>query len=113
MTKYVLAVAALFALHAAARAVTVEYEVTFEGVWAAEHATLLDCPLRREVRVARVIDQRTEFLQLLERHGMMPGRAARVVSRDELAETVEVRPESGEALRLGFRAASRVLVALV
>ena len=75
-----------------------------------DYPTLLACPLGSSVRVTRVTDQRTGFLQLLERHGLMPGRRAVVRTRDELADTVEVEAESGPRLRLGFRAASRILV---
>lgn len=72
--------------------------------------SLLACPLDRPVRVARVTDQRTDFLRLLGRHELTPGRRAVVSRRDEVADTVLVRPEEGEPLRLGFRAASRILV---
>jgi hypothetical protein len=41
----------------------------------------------------------------------MPGRRVVVRARDELMDSVEVIPDRGEPLRLGFRAASRVLVA--
>jgi DtxR family Mn-dependent transcriptional regulator len=75
-----------------------------------QHPNLLACPLEREVRIARITDQRAEFLQLLERHRLMPGRLASVDSRDELAQTVEIRPEEGEPLKLGYQAASRILV---
>jgi DtxR family transcriptional regulator, Mn-dependent transcriptional regulator len=75
-----------------------------------ELATLLSCEVGAAMVVARVTDQRSEFLQLLERHGLMPGRSVRVDSRDELAETVLVRPEGGRPLQLGFRAASRICV---
>jgi DtxR family Mn-dependent transcriptional regulator len=75
-----------------------------------ELTSLLACPLTRELRIARVIDQRADFLQLLERHGLMPGHRASVESRDELTETVQVRPAGGKPLKLGFQAASRVLV---
>ena len=75
-----------------------------------DHPSLLACPLLSEIRIARVTDQRAEFLQLLERHRLMPGRHAMVESRDDLAETVDVRPREGESLRLGFPAASRILV---
>jgi len=75
-----------------------------------DHPNLLACPLAAEIRIARVTDQRAEFLQLLERHRLMPGRHATVESRDDLAETVDVRPREGERLRLGFPAASRILV---
>ena len=70
--------------------------------------SLLTCELGRTQTVARVTDQRAEFLQLLERHGVMPGRRVRVESRDELTETVLVRPESGAPLQLGYPAASRI-----
>jgi DtxR family Mn-dependent transcriptional regulator len=75
-----------------------------------EHASLLDCPREVALRVTRVTDQRPEFLRLLERHGLMPDRIAIVESRDELTETLRVRPRDGEPLQLGFQAAGRVLV---
>lgn len=74
--------------------------------------SLLTCETGRTLTVARVTDQRAEFLQLLERHGVMPGRRVSVESRDELAETVTVRPEGGAPLQLGFPAASRIGVRL-
>jgi DtxR family Mn-dependent transcriptional regulator len=76
----------------------------------AEFMTLLSCPLATPLALTRVTDQRTDFLRLLERHGLMPGCKLEVHSRDELADTVELRTEDGKPLRLGFRAASRVLV---
>ena len=74
------------------------------------HANLLDCHLGTPLRIARVTDQRSEFLQLLERHRLMPGRTATVEVRDQLAETVRIRPQGNEPLQLGFQAASRILV---
>jgi DtxR family Mn-dependent transcriptional regulator len=73
-----------------------------------EHPSLLTCEVGQPLTVARVTDQRSEFLQLLERHGVMPGRRVRVDSRDDLAETVLVHTEGGAPLQLGFRAASRI-----
>ncbi len=75
-----------------------------------ELPSLLSCEMERTLTVARVTDQRAEFLQLLERHGLMPGRRARVESRDELTETVRVGPAEGPPLQLGFQAASKILV---
>ena len=60
--------------------------------------------------VARVIDQRADFLRLVEQHGLMPGRRVVVRARDEVLDTIEIAPEGREALRLGMRAASRILV---
>lgn len=72
---------------------------------------LLTFEVGRTLSIARITDQRTEFLQLLETHGLMPGRRARIESRDELTETVRIRPEDGPSLQLGFHAATRILVA--
>ena len=72
--------------------------------------SLLACELNSDLEITRVTDQRTEFLRLLEQHKLMPGRRAVVENRDELTETVQVRPDGGEPLRLGFQAASRILV---
>ena len=85
---------------------------TSRGEFAAplEHESLLACELGIERVVARITDQRTDFLRLVESHGLMPGRRVAVRSRDELMDTIEVVPEGREAVRLGFRAASRVLV---
>lgn len=72
--------------------------------------SLVACPLGVERVVARVIDQRSDFLRLVEASGLMPGRRVAVRSRDPLMDTVEVVPEGAHPVRLGFRAASRVLV---
>jgi DtxR family transcriptional regulator, Mn-dependent transcriptional regulator len=75
--------------------------------------SLLDCGLEIAVRVARVGDQSRDFLQLLERRSLKPGTPLRVESRDEAADAVELRLESGERLErfsLGFRAASKIFV---
>jgi len=77
----------------------------------ADDPSLLVCRMNCDLRITRVTDQRSEFLQLLEQHQLMPGRRATVEHRDEMTETVQVKPDGAEALRLGFRAASRILVA--
>ena len=78
-----------------------------------DHPSLLVCPLDRPLEIARVTDQRADFLRLLERHELMPGRRAVVRARDEMAETVDVHPEGRESLQLGYHAASRILVRTV
>ena len=76
-------------------------------------ASLLQCRVEQPVRVARVSDQSSDFLQLVDREGLKPGSELRVVSRSEAADTVALRRESGESLSLGFRAASKILVEVV
>jgi DtxR family transcriptional regulator, Mn-dependent transcriptional regulator len=72
--------------------------------------TLLTCALDAPLLVARVADQSREFLQLVERRGLKPGSGVRVERRDDAADTVELRLESGGLLSLGNRAASKIFV---
>jgi DtxR family transcriptional regulator, Mn-dependent transcriptional regulator len=72
--------------------------------------SLLDCELDVPLRVARVGDQSRDFLQLVERRGLKPGSSLQVENRDEAADAVELRLDSGEKLTLGFRAASKIYV---
>ena len=72
--------------------------------------SLLTCELGASLKVARVADQSREFLQLVERRGLKPGCALQVESRDEAADTVELRLDGGEPLNLGYRAAGKILV---
>jgi DtxR family Mn-dependent transcriptional regulator len=79
------------------------------GVMAApERPSLLTCELEVPLRVARVGDQSREFLQLVERRGLKPGSGLRVLTRDEAADSVELRLDDGATLALGFRAASKI-----
>lgn len=75
-----------------------------------QHPTLLGCTLGVPLTVERVTDQRPDFLQLLDRHGLVPGRQIQVSGRDDLAETLLVNAGAEEPLRLGFQAASRIFV---
>jgi DtxR family transcriptional regulator, Mn-dependent transcriptional regulator len=72
--------------------------------------SLLTCAVGAGLRVARVADQSRDFLQLVERRGLKPGSGVRVEHRDEAADTVDLRLESGEPLSLGNRAASKIFV---
>ena len=73
--------------------------------------SLLDCPLNKELAVARISDQDTAFLQYIARAGLNPGATLSVVRRNLSAESVEL--EVGETcvkLALGLGAAAKVLV---
>lgn len=76
-----------------------------------DYASLVSCPVGESMTLVRVTDQETDFLQFIERYGLLPGVELQVVTRDERADTVEVRPRGGTALSLGFRAASKIQVA--
>src|SRR4051812_27715253 len=77
---------------------------------AQRYASLADCELDRPVRVARVIDQDSAFLQFVERCGLMPGVTVAVEVRDTLADAVWVRPGDRRAVTLGTAAAAKILV---
>ncbi len=72
--------------------------------------SLVRCATEQPLRVARVLDQDPEFLQLVEREGLKPGRQLEVLSRDRAADTVVIRRAEGDLLSLGFRAASKIQV---
>jgi len=80
-------------------------------VAAIDYATLLTCPVGEAMMLVRVLDQATSFLQLIERYGLVPGARVQVVSRDEHADTVHLKPIEGDSVSLGFRAASKIQVA--
>lgn len=75
-----------------------------------EAVSLLQCDLKVGMKVVRVGDQSMEFLQLVEREGLKPGRHLRVMKRDEAAENVELDREDRGPLSLGYGAASKILV---
>ncbi len=71
---------------------------------------LAACPAGGVVRVARIADQRAEFLRLVERQGLIPGSRLTVEAQDEAADTVTVRLADGRRVDLGRRAAAKILV---
>lgn len=72
--------------------------------------TLLTCPVRARVAIARVSDQDPVFLRFVERHGLKPGQIVWVDARDEVADAVHLRSDDGTTFTLGTRAASKLLV---
>ena len=61
--------------------------------------------LDTDLRIARVIDQRAEFLRLLERHRLVPGNERRSsFCGTKWRRRFEVRPEGDEPLQLGYHA---------
>jgi DtxR family Mn-dependent transcriptional regulator len=80
------------------------------GVSERSYHSLLECPVGRPVRVARVADQDAEFLRFIEHSALMPGQAIMVVTRDAAADSVAVQGADARQIVLGARAASKVLV---
>jgi DtxR family Mn-dependent transcriptional regulator len=75
-----------------------------------ELETLAALPAGARGRVARVVDQETDFLRLIERLGLQPGTRVRVAARDEAADTLSLDLGRGRRANLGLRAAGKILV---
>lgn len=82
---------------------------TFEPV---AHQNLVECELHQPLRITRVLGQDSEFLQTLNRLGLVPGTAVVVEARDRLAEAVTVRPAGQRSVTLGTTAATKILVGI-
>ena len=72
--------------------------------------SLMTCPLNTPVTVTRVVDQDKVFLRFIERHDLKPGQALRVEARDAAADSVSLRGKDDQAITIGTRAASKLLV---
>jgi DtxR family Mn-dependent transcriptional regulator len=72
--------------------------------------TLLTCPLGTAVTVTRVVDQDRSFLRFIERNELQPGQTIRVEARDAAADSHRLRGTGTNALTIGARAASKLLV---
>lgn len=74
------------------------------------YATLATCITERSLRIVRVTEQSTEFLQFAEQHGLQPGTSLRVTDRNLTAGLVTVRKPTGRAIPLSIAAAGKILV---
>jgi DtxR family Mn-dependent transcriptional regulator len=72
--------------------------------------SLAECELHKPLRIARVLTQDAEFLQTLQRLGLMPGIRVAVEARDKHAESIAVRAGRKPPVNLGLPAAAKVLV---
>jgi DtxR family Mn-dependent transcriptional regulator len=75
-------------------------------------ATLATCDVAKPLRVERILDQTSEFLEFIQRTGLKPGSKVRVSDRDQAAGVV--RCEVGESsIALGFPEAAKIEIRLV
>src|SRR5688572_4578611 len=72
--------------------------------------SLMTCPLDTPVTVTRIIDQDKTFLRFIESHDLKPGQSIRVEARDEASDSVRLRGKDQQAITIGARAASKLLV---
>lgn len=77
---------------------------------AVEQSSLVECEPGQSYRVARVVDQGPDFLQFLDRCGLVPGVTLTLEGREAMAEAIRVRPRGGRSVTLGNAAAEKILV---
>jgi DtxR family Mn-dependent transcriptional regulator len=76
----------------------------------AEHDSLVELPVGRRARIARIADQESDFLRLVERLGLRPGVRVKLISRDSAADTLTLDLGRGRSASLGLRAAGKIFV---
>jgi DtxR family transcriptional regulator, Mn-dependent transcriptional regulator len=74
------------------------------------YATLATCVTDRKVRVVRITDQSTEFLQFAEQNGLQPGTNVRVTDRNLAAGVVNVAQPKAGSFAVSLVAAGKILV---
>ena len=74
------------------------------------YATLATCSVDKPLRIVRVTEQSTEFLQFAEHNGLQPGTPVRVADRNLTAGLVTLRKPAGRSVTLSVVAAGRILV---
>ena len=76
----------------------------------AEHESLAELPVGRRAKIARIADQESDFLRLVERLGLRPGVRVKIVERDAAADTLALDLGRGRSASLGLRAAAKIFV---
>jgi DtxR family Mn-dependent transcriptional regulator len=71
--------------------------------------TLASCEPLEALRVERILDQSTPFLEFIQRTGLMPGARVRVKERDQASGVVRCNLKEGEAT-LGLPEAAKIEV---
>ena len=73
---------------------------------------LTKCKPGQQATVSRVMDQESDFLQYLDRQGLVPGTGIKIIKSDSIAEAMTLENSKGEEVTLGLNAAQKVLVEL-
>ncbi|MFN8065640.1 MAG: metal-dependent transcriptional regulator [Vicinamibacterales bacterium] len=77
------------------------------------HDSLLTCPVGTPLKMTRITDQDPAFLKFVERNSLKPGQILEVESRDAAADSVRLVGTGRQAITIGTRAASKLLVELL
>jgi len=74
------------------------------------HKSLMDCPLNRELKIQRILDQEPAFLKFAMDNALTPGAAITVLNRSSIAGAVTIKNQNGE-MSLGTKVAEKIWVA--
>lgn len=74
------------------------------------YASLATCTVAKNLRVVRITEQSTEFLQFAEQNGLLPGATVRVADRNLAAGLVTLKKSAGQVAALSLAAAGKILV---
>ena len=74
------------------------------------YASLATCVTERALRIVRITEQSSEFLQFAEQNGLQPGTSLRVLDRNLTAGLVTLRKTGGRPEALSLVAAGKILV---
>jgi DtxR family transcriptional regulator, Mn-dependent transcriptional regulator len=77
---------------------------------ARSYRTLTTCSVNTPLKLVRILDQSTEFLQFADKEGLVPGAFLHVASQDAAAGIVTLRLKSNRQLTLGIEPAGKILV---
>jgi DtxR family Mn-dependent transcriptional regulator len=80
---------------------------------ASDLPTLASGRIGARYRVSRIADQSPDFLRVVEKLGLRPGRRLRLIALDAAADTLEVEIDAGsrtQRANLGLRAAEKIHV---
>ncbi len=72
--------------------------------------SLIDCPVGRSARIARIVDQDAGFLQFADRHGLTPGIDLIIDRRDDHADSITMHSNDREPVTIGRAAADKIFV---
>ncbi len=84
---------------------------TDSGVLSQEQLkNLCECALNQQLRISRITDQSSLFLQFINRTGLKPGVELTIEERDPAADAITIQFSDGKSLTVGTIAGEKILV---
>ena len=71
---------------------------------------LSKCEESKQFRIARILDQRPDFLHYIDEQGIIPGIQVKVTHKDLIADALTLELTSGKTITLGISAAAKLAV---